>query len=300
MSNDRKEPTLSNPATSSEKRASTTARQPVEASADVPTLPRSQEVVVQKQSSALVWLVFLMVIATAAIAAYTFWLSQNAELVLAEHQSRLVEQQQRIEELENKLVLSGNESTQSLTALTANAQEADKNLKLALSEVNKLWDTRKAARQLISDSTENLNGRIDELEKSLQAAEASLQAQTTKTAAGVRDMQASLKATEKAIEKRQQDVAKQLESDLGLKLAKPVAALQQKFSEQELLIQSLREKVIQQKQSQSASSRQYASKKELQALSKKIDVYDETVKSFDRFRITVNRDILALKQQRAP
>jgi chromosome segregation ATPase len=249
MVHDRKEPTLSNPdANLAEKRSvSTTNRQKHAAR---PSAPK-QQVVVQKQSSGMLWLTFLIAVATAGFAGYSFWELNTSKQIIAQ-------QQERIDQLENKLALSDDESTQSLTALTANVKGIDKDLKLALSEVDKLWGTRNVNRKAIADTKKELEGSISKLQSSLAAAEE--------------------------------------------KLIKPVSSLQQRSSEQELLVQSLRERLSDQGKELSAlvsSSKQYASKKDLNSLSKKVATHSEAVDAFDKFRITVNRDLLSLKQRSA-
>ena len=247
MSNDRKEPTLSNNPNISlgEKRARSGG-----------TALNSQRVVVKKQSSGLLWLTFLLTLIAMGAIGYTFWQLHGA-------QQLLVQQQVRINELENKLALSDDESTQSLTALTANAKSLNKDLKLVLSEVDKLWAARNANRKGIAESKEQLSKKSEQLQQSLIA-------------------------TEK-------------------KLSKPVASLKQRSSEQELLIQSLRERLSGQEKrldTLSAQPKEYASKKDLQALldksnklSSKVRDHDEAIDAFDKFRVTVNRDLLLMKQR---
>lgn len=258
MSHDRKEPTLSNPnATAAEKRPVSPGGQKKPTPRQAPS-PR-QQVIVKKQSSFLLWLTFLIALSTAGAIAYTFW-------QLFQSQQIITEQQSRIDELENKLLLSDDESTQSLTALTANLKGLDKDVKLALSEVDKLWGTRNTNRKAITDSDKKLEGISNSTKK--------LEASIVKT-------QGNIAAVEE-------------------KLSKPMSSLRQRSSEQELLVQSLRERLSEQGQTISALEskvKQYASKKDIQALSKKIKGHDEAVESFDKFRITVNRDLLSLKQR---
>ncbi|MGH1486275.1 MAG: hypothetical protein ACRBCI_08635 [Cellvibrionaceae bacterium] len=248
MVHDRKEPTLSSPDEKVvEKRSApsgTKLKPPPRQSA-----PRPQQVIVQKQSSGMLWFTFLIAISAAAAAGYTFWQLYNSQQIITQQQSR-------IDELENKLLLSDDESTQSLTALTANVKGIDKELKLVLSEVDKLWGTRNASRKNLADAKKQLEGDIKKI-------------------------QVALASTEQ-------------------KLVKPVSSLQQRSSEQELLIQSLRERLSDQGKelnSLVSATKQSASKKELQSLSKKVRAHSEAVEAFDKFRITVNRDLLSLKQR---
>jgi chromosome segregation ATPase len=243
MVKDRKEPTLSSPLSSNEgagnKRPSGQPR---------PQAPR-QQVIVKKQSSFLLWLTFLLTLLAIAAAGYTYWLLFNSQQLIAD-------QQLRINELENKLVLSDDESSQSLTALTANVKGLDKDVKKAMSEVDKLWGTRNANKKAITEAEKALKG---DLQKQTQSV-ASLQEQL-----------------------------------------KGLSNLKQRSSEQELLIQSLRERLSEQEGTlasvEKASKRNTAATKKVNSLSNKVDGYEEAIDSFDKFRLTVNRDILLLKQK---
>lgn len=265
MAYERREPTLSNPndKTNTSKRAATGGGS---VGNNNPAPARSsarQNVIVKKQPSFLLWLTFLIALATAAGAGYLFW-----QFTLA--QQTLVEQQNRIDELENKLLLTGDESAQSLTVLTANVKGLDKEIKLALSEVDKLWGTRNVNRKAIEEA----KVQIDDSDKKVAAMRKKLDAELKKTS---------------------QSLAR-----IDEKLAKPVSALQQRSSEQEILLQSLRERVADQGQTLkqlSSSAQKYASKQQLDALNKQIKANDEAVKSIDKFRLAVNRDLLLLKQR---
>ena len=245
---DRKEPTLSSPnkkgvgdhLVSSDTQLKSASR---------PSAPRPRQVIVQKQSSAMLWFTFFIAVAGVAAAAYTFWQLYHSQQVINQQQSR-------IDELENKLLLSDDESTQSLTVLTANVKGIDKQLTLALSEVDKLWGTRNASRKNFAETKKQLAGDIKKI-------------------------QATLASTEQ-------------------KLTKPVSALQQRSAEQELLVQSLRERLSDQGKTLNALAsvvKQSVSKKEWQSLSQKVSAHSEAVEAFDKFRLAVNRDLLLLKQR---
>lgn len=244
MASERKEPTFSSSATVAADPNAKRAAQPPRAKS-----PQAK-VIVQKQSSGFLWFTFLLVLCIAAGLGFTFWqLQQSQQLVSS--------QQQRIDELENKLLLSGDESTQSLTVLTSNLKEVDKELKLAMSEVDKLWAARKT----------NVNA-ISSLKKGLSS---------------------GLAKNNTAI------------SALDTKLSQPVASIDQRSREQDLLIESLRERLGDQDratQSLAKQVKQFASaSKQAQAVSTKVDGYEETIRSFDKFRVTTNRDLLLLKER---
>ena len=248
MSHDRKEPTLSNPSANlSEKRPVSSG--PKAKPATRQAAPARPQVIVQKQSSGLLWITLLIALLSALAVVYTYW-----QLHLS--QQIITQQQERIGELQDKLALSDDESTQSLTVLNANVKDLDKSVKLALSEVDKLWATRNVNRKAIGDTKKELEGRIAQVQKSVVVTEE--------------------------------------------KLNKPLSALQQRSSEQELLVQSLRERLSEQEQelsSLSSQAKKYALTKDMQSLSNKVKGHDEAIESFDKFRVSVNRDLLALKQR---
>ena len=242
MSIDRKEPTLSNPdAATAEKRvvapgqANATIKKPV-----VGRDSRSgqKNIVVQKQTSGLLWLTLAITLLAVVVACSALWQSYSL-------QSAFVLQQKRIVELEDKLALAGGESEQSLTALSANIKRLQKDIKLALSETDKLWATRNVNRQAIADIQKQLSASMDGTNQSLKS-------------------------------------------------------LQQQSSEQELLIQSVRESQSDQRQTITNIHQElagYASKSDLTELQQKIQSHDEAVESFDKFRLSVNRDLITLKQR---
>ncbi|MEO0442146.1 MAG: hypothetical protein AAFZ92_00180 [Pseudomonadota bacterium] len=239
MINERKEPTLSSGAVDA------ADKRPAQGQVRAPR----QQVIVQKQSSGFLWLTFAIALLAATAAGFTAWQWFTAQQTIAQ-------QQFRINQLEQKLVLSDDESTQSLTVLSANVKALDKNVKQAMSEVDKLWGTRNVNKKAIADAKKSLTADIAETQKSFAA---SLQT-----------------------------------------VNKPIATIQQRSSEQGLLLQSLRERIAEQNKTVSSLASQsssYASKKALQAISAKLKAYDEAIDSFDKFRLTINRDLLQIKQR---
>jgi chromosome segregation ATPase len=243
MVKERKEPTVSSTLSNNDGLGNKRPANPQR-----PQSPR-QQVIIKKQSSFLLWFTFLLTLVAVAVAGYTFWLLFNSQQLISE-------QQIRINELENKLLLSDDESSQSLTALTANVKGLDKDIKKALSEVDKLWSTRNVNKKAITEAE---------------------------------------KAFKSDLQKQTQSVA-----SLQEKL-KSLSSLQQRSSEQELLIQSLRERTSELSNTLSAlskvSKQNSTAAKSISSLKSKVNSYDEAIESFDKFRLTVNRDILLLKQR---
>ena len=259
MSHDRKEPTLSNPSVNlSEKHpANAGGRQSAagqsfsqQSEPSQPLRPKPAPAPAQKSSSGLLCLTLLLALVAAAGVGYTAWQLQGAQQLIAQ-------QQLRIDELENKLSLSDDESSQSLTALAATvkslSQDLNKDVKLALSETDKLWALGKTNRKGLAEHKKQLAKQAGQLKQSLAATEKTVKA--------------------------------------------GVARLQQSASEQELLIQSLRERVSDQDKRFSAQLKQAISKQEIQSLNNQVRAHDEAIEAFDQFRLSVNRDLLSLKQR---
>lgn len=280
MVQDRKEPTFS----TASKSASNTNRPitnngPVKASpqanpasastnraAPRPKVDTRPQVMIQKQPSSLLWLAFFIALLASSACGYLFWQFNGAQQVIAQQQGRLAE-------LENKFLLSDDESTQSLTVLTANVKNLDKNVTLAMSEVDKLWATRNANLDKLAAAKAEVDKRIDATsQKSSQAIDG---------------------------------LNKQLKQSLVL--------VKQSISEQELLSRSLRERVAEQNQAlgsiqstlknnsngaeKLAAVTQNLSQLEqkLATFSRRTKEYDEAIESFDKFRLITNRDLINLK-----
>lgn len=251
MAIERKEPTISS--------GSSSSASPVPPPSSKKINPGSQgpksapKVIVQKVSSGFLWFTFLLTLLVAGGVGYSVWQLQMSQQLIGA-------QQKRIDELENKLLLTGDESTQSLTAVTANLKELDKDVKLALSEVDKLWATRNVNLKSIEELKQSLGSAVADIKKNSQAV-----------------------------------------AGIDAKIEKPLASMERRTGEQELLIQSLRERLSEQDkktQSLQAQIKQFASaSKQVDAISSKVDGYEETIRSFDKFRITTNRDLLLLKER---
>jgi phage protein D len=226
------------------------------------------QLMIQKQLSSLLWLTLFIAILASAASGYLFWQFNSAQQTIAEQQGRLAE-------LENKLLLSDDESTQSLTVLSANVKSLDKNVTLAMTEVDKLWATRNA-------NLEKLAAAKAEVEKSIDT---------------------TGEQSKKAID----DLNKQLKQSLSL--------LKQSTSEQDLLTKSLRERVSEQSQTltniqstlkNSASSTEKLADitrnltqldQKVTTLTRRTQEYDEAIESFDKFRLLTNRDLINLKNR---
>jgi hypothetical protein len=231
-----------------------------------PRVDERPQVMIQKQPSSLLWLVLFITLLASAACGYLFWQFEGAQQIIAQQQGRLVE-------LENKLLLSDDESTQSLTVLTANVKSLDKNVSLAMSEVDKLWATRNANLDKLAAAKSEVDKRID----------------VTSQQSG------------RAIE------------GLNTELKQSLLLVKQSSSEQELLTRSLRERVAEQnraldniqvalKNNSSSTEKLAAVTENITQLEQKLSTflrrtqeYDEAIESFDKFRLITNRDLLNLK-----
>ena len=256
---------LKNPGAATQVRSSTVVTSRDSARLNTDTSP---QVTIQKQPSSLLWLALLIALLASAACGYLFWQFSAAQQIIAQQQGRLVE-------LENKLLLSDDESTQSLTVLTANVKSLDKNVSLAMSEVDKLWATR--------------NANLDKL------------------AAVKAEVDARISATNQQSIQSVDSLNKQMKQSLML--------VKQSSSEQELLTRSLRERVAEQNRAlasiqtaliNNSSSAQKLSvatqniaqlEQRLMTVSRRTQEYEQAIESFDKFRLITNRDLINLKKR---
>jgi chromosome segregation ATPase len=149
----------------------------------------------------------------------------------------------------------------------------DKNVSLAMSEVDKLWATRNANLDKLAAAKSEVDKRID----------------VTSQQSG------------RAIE------------GLNTELKQSLLLVKQSSSEQELLTRSLRERVAEQnraldniqvalKNNSSSTEKLAAVTENITQLEQKLSTflrrtqeYDEAIESFDKFRLITNRDLLNLK-----
>lgn len=256
---------LKNPGAATQARSSTVVTSRDSARLNTDTSP---QVTIQKQPSSLLWLALLIALLASAACGYLFWQFSATQQIIAQQQGRLVE-------LENKLLLSDDESTQSLTVLTANVKSLDKNVSLAMSEVDKLWATR--------------NANLDKL------------------AAVKAEVDTRISATNQQSIQSVDSLNKQMKQSLML--------VKQSSSEQELLTRSLRERVAEQNRAlasiqtaliNNSSSAQKLSvatqniaqlEQRLMTVSRRTQEYEQAIESFDKFRLITNRDLINLKKR---
>ena len=162
MVTERKEPTVSSVLSSKDDVASKPSRRPIS--------PQPQ-ITEKKISSTSTWIALLLAVIAVGIAGMSYVKLIQAQAILQEQRAQLKNQQGRIVELENQLALSGDESAQSLVAISAKLKEAN-------SEIRKLWgvsydSNRKAIAANKADITSQAKN-YQALDKTLKAQQATL------------------------------------------------------------------------------------------------------------------------------
>lgn len=288
MTNQRKEPTLS----SGSKDDLTERRRPKRpaASPQRATTSPSQT----SSGSGFIWFVFLIALAAAGAAGYSFWILQQS-------QQLITTQADRIASLEKKLELSGDSANQSLEGvsirigeLTQENKSLAEKVKVSESEIRKLWDTRNVNKKGIETNqqaiaslqgqkkaTDDLSSNVEKVKKDIASA--------NKNVSEVTQALSSLDEKVNTLTPLGEDIEQ---------LTAKLENAEQINSEQELLLESLRERLAQQseQQKQLASQQQGASSASLDALDQRIQQNEEAIESYEAFRRTVNRELLQLKQ----
>ncbi len=230
------------------------ARPQAQKAAQKPAAPqRPRTATAPAKSSPLVPLALLLALTGLGLAGFAYW-----QLLITQQQAAQAEK--RIGELEQRLALSDDESTQSVAALQANLKESRESLKTAEIEIRKLWDARKATKQDVADNEKALNALKSSLSKtSKQASEA------------------------QSLAKSQADKLKAVSSDVALQAEK--VALVGDSSD------------AQQKQLRDALDRLTRLDSSLSKLQSKMNNHDEAIKAIDAYRLTTNRELLEIKRK---
>lgn len=217
MVSERKEPTLSSSNLDAEERAqiqkklnpqaagkSTTEKQPA---------PPRKVAPAAAARSPLLPLALILALTALGLAGFVYWQFLQAQQIL-------IAAEQRIVELEQRLNLSSDESSESLTVLQANLKEAN-------SEIAKLWDTRNVNRKGIADNERAVNAvekSVKELTTNLASAKQTATAQdgTLKSLSAKVEQAVAASETSKkelaALDKSLKALAKQLDqASAGIK-----------------------------------------------------------------------------------
>ncbi len=276
---ERKEPIMSAGLNTTDESVDRRARTSRARTTNSPRKSSPQPTVVQKSSSGFVWFTFLLTLIASAAAGYAVWQLQTAQQVISDQTIRILQ-------LESKLALSDDSASQSLASVGVKVRELGIRADGLDSEIAKLWDTRKVNRNAIAAGDKKI--------AALTKAQETLKNDQTKKIASVTKTASSLSQTVEELRKSQVSV-EQLSS-----LEESLASTTQTVTEQDLLLQSVRERlsnnleVVDQLSSQSESTAKSIAK--ISSIDKRLATTEEIIESLEAFRRTTNRDIQQLKQ----
>lgn len=219
--------------------------------------------VVQSSSSSGGWFGILLGLVAIGLAGFLFW-----QWTLTQQQ--LQRSEQRILQLEKQLTLSGDEASQSVTALQANLKQSNESLKLAHSELRKLWDTRNVNKRSIADNKSS----ITTVKTSVEQVKTSLQ----KDIASAKQLAESVSGSIKSLKTQITGVAA-LQDEQNVRL--------DALDKVETDIKALKKQINSLKSTAS----------QLNKLSKSVKEHDEIFKSVDAYRVSTNRQILDLRNR---
>lgn len=255
----RDEPDVASPRISS----STTARRqaPVPPRAEyrdeAPSQYQPQPVSASPAPSPLPLLALTVILALAGLglAGFAYW-----QLMQVQQQASVTEK--RLVELEQRLALSDDEASQSVTTLQANLRETRQQLDAANGEIRKLWDARNANRTAIADNT----NQIAAAAKAAQSAGA-------------------VAAEAKKLAQAQDASIKTLSSNVAMQ-TEQVGLLNDAVN-------------VQKKQVQAASDKATAADTQLKQLktdlAARVKRNEDAIQAIDANRVTVNRELMELK-----
>ncbi|MAZ86864.1 MAG: hypothetical protein CL693_04425 [Cellvibrionaceae bacterium] len=272
MSIERKEPTLSGGAPSAGddglsrggndgSNNANTAKKAAASKATAPQRKRPTPVsAMQAKSSPLVPLALILSLTGLGLAGFSYWQLLKAQQQVSSAELRIVS-------LEQRLTLSDDESSQSVTVLQSNLRSARDELKVAQSEIRKLWDTRNVNKKAIAANKKEVAGVV----KSVKAA-----------AKQAVDAQTLAKSQSENLGRLSSDIALQTEQ---LSMVSDLSDNQQK---------RLRELIDKANRADSQLTEIRSS------LTKRVKTNEEAIAAIDNYRRSVNRDILDIKRQLNP
>lgn len=191
------------------------------------------------------------------LAGFAYW-------QLMQVQQKAVLTEQRIVELEQRLALSDDEASQSVTTLQTNLRETRQQLAAAESEIRKLWDARNANRTAIGENT----NQIAAAAKAAQAAGAAA-------------------AEAKKLAQAQEATLKTLSTNLALQ-TEQVGLLNDAVNVQKKQVQAASDKAT------SADTQIKQLKTDLGARVKR---NEDAIQAIDAYRVSVNRDLTDIKSR---
>jgi DNA repair exonuclease SbcCD ATPase subunit len=221
---ERREPTISPLNLDKEEVArprATAATPPPKRTAPPPPPVSGRPVVVR---SRLAPLAFILALAAGGFAGFVYWQLQLSQQQVQKNAAALAAAEARVVELEKRLALSGDESSQSITALQANIKEN-------ASEIRKLWGVsndrnRKAIAQL--------EERATALEKNLGGVDGRIKSAVSELTGELKVLSDLVEAQQTSIQSADQAVKSQVQN---------LAALTKKLEQLEQSDNDLRKKV---------------------------------------------------------
>jgi uncharacterized coiled-coil protein SlyX len=207
--------------------------------------------------SPLVPFALILALTGLGLAGFSYW-----QLVKVQHQASSAEK--RLVELEQRLALSDDESTQSVSTLQANLRETRQQLDSANGEIRKLWDARNTNRTAIGEHT-------------TQIAAAAKAAQSASSAA----------AEAKKLAQAQDANIKALSNSVALQ-TEQAGVLNDSVNAQKKQVREAVDK----------ANAVDAQLKQLQNdLARRVKRTEDAIEAIDASRVSVNREILELKRQ---
>ncbi|GAB2189235.1 hypothetical protein MAH1_08430 [Sessilibacter sp. MAH1] len=275
MVHSRKEPTLSSSDLTTtlddEPRASATRKAVPPAPGSAPRQPSSNQTAshaathrapptVVKSNSPLAGFSLFVGFLGLGLAGFAFWMLTQAQ---AQFDEQMKAAESRITGLEQRLELSDDESTQSVTALQANLKKAVEDIRASESEIRKLWDTRNVNKDAIAENTKAIAGAKSasaQASKKLEDQLARQQISQTEKVALIEKELASLTT-------QQNTLAAKLQNTAGLDaLRNQVKTLETKLAA-------------------------------LDQLSTRVISNEEAIDAIDAYRLNINRQLLELQQK---
>lgn len=224
--NDRHEPTISSLPLDKEEPASPRGR-PSAPSRTPP--PVSARPVIVRSKLAPVALLFAL--ATGVFAGFVYWQLQQTQQQLAASVNQMAQAEQRIADLEGRLRLAGDESSQSLTALQTNVKENS-------AEIRKLWGV---AYDKNRKAIEALNSETAKLQKTIASLDSSVKKQVGDVTGELKVLTELMEGQQAVISRADRSLSSQAEtlSNLGNKLNALDSELRRRVSANEEAIRAI-------------------------------------------------------------
>ncbi len=190
--------------------------------------------------------------------------------------------QQRLETLESQLGMTTSTATQTSQSLGQKVIDLDVRIKSADTEIRKLWTINNEKNKKILDGHDSKLADHEKALSSLQTNINEMKKTTALTEKSLGDIARTANASEQAVTDANKTISE---------IRSAVGTLQQRISQGDpLLREASQQAAMAQEQTEQLQSK-------VDSLSKRVTDHDETLKSIDTFRRSVNSDLGKLKQQ---